>query len=200
MAPNGTISTVAGSASCNYSGDGGPATGAELCDPRAAVPTADGGFLIADAGNHVVRRVAPDGTISTVAGTGVDGYAGDGGPATDALLDAPDDLATVPDGGYLIADHDKDVIRHVSQGGTISTVAGNGAELEEPADVELLPDGGLLIADHGSHRVLHARTDGSIVDFAGTGRYGFHRRWRPGELRPSWTARTASALRRPATC
>ena len=112
--PDGTISTVAGNGTCGYNGDGGLATDAELCEPRAVAPTPDGGFLIADTGNHVVRYVDPAGEISTVAGTGVDGYDGDDGPATEALLDAPDDVAPTADGGFLIADMDKDVVRGVS--------------------------------------------------------------------------------------
>jgi hypothetical protein len=176
--PEGSIETVAGNGTCGYNGDGGLATDAELCDPRAAVPTADGGFLIADTGNHVVRYVDPLGEISTVAGTGVDGYDGDDGPATAALLDAPDDVAPTPDGGFLIADMDKDVVRGVSPGGTITTVAGGSSgpgsgELEEPADVEPLPDGGFLIADHGSNRVLRVNADGTLVDFAGNGGNGY---------------------------
>ena len=182
VSPLGTVSTVAGTGGCNYSGDGGLAILAQVKDPRAAVPTPDGGFLIADTANHVIRRVTPLGTISTVAGTGAGGYDGDGGPATEARLDAPDDVAQTADGGLLIADYAKDVIRRVSPVGTISTVAFQGsggsddedndeenpATLDEPADVELLPDGGFLIAAHAGHRVLRVRPDGVIVSFAGT--------------------------------
>ena len=187
VTPLGTIETVAGTGNSSYSGDGGDATLAELQSPRAAVPTPDGGFLIADTGNHVVRRVAPDGTISTVAGTGAPGSGGDGGPATSATLDEPDDIAPTPDGGFLIADYTAHVVREVSQQGTISTVVGDAsqpastgdgglasdARLDTPTDVEPLPDGGFLIADHDRDRLRHVRADGVIVNFAGTEQNGF---------------------------
>ena len=118
------------------------------------MPTHDGGVLIADTGNHVVRRVSPIGIISTVAGNGNSGDDGDGGPATDARLDFPDDVAPLVNGGFLVADATKDVVRKVSPNGTITTVAGDSSgpgsgALDEPADVEPLNGGGFLIVDHG---------------------------------------------------
>src|ERR1700722_6935546 len=92
------ISTVAGKGPSGFSGDGGPAAAAELNTPISVTPTSDGGFLIADQGNNRVRRVAPDGTITTIAGTGVAGFSGDGGAATQAELNAPSDAAPLPDG------------------------------------------------------------------------------------------------------
>jgi hypothetical protein len=96
VGPDGTITTVAGTDTAGFSGDGGPATAAQLDGPRDAVPTADGGVLISDTGNHRLRRVAPDGTISTVAGTGAIGTAGDGGPPTAADLGNPHGLVAAP--------------------------------------------------------------------------------------------------------
>jgi hypothetical protein len=122
--PSGIIATVAGSGTPGFSGDGGPATSARLTRPSDVEPTADGGFLIADRGNRRVRKVSAGGTIVTVAGTGVAGASGDGGPATSARLDEPTAVATMPDGGYLIADAGSDRVRAVTQGGTISTAAG----------------------------------------------------------------------------
>ena len=179
----GTITTVAGTGACAYSGDSGPATLAKLDSPRAAVPTRDEGLLIADTGNHVVRRISPLGTISTVAGTGDEGHDGDGGQATAARLDAPDDVAPTVDGGFLIADHDRDVVRKVASSGVISTAAGNGSgsgdddegssPLDQPADIEPLLEGGFLVADHGNDRVVEVPPDGAIAAFAGTGSGGF---------------------------
>src|SRR3954452_5569080 len=80
------ITTVAGNGTNGYAGDGGRAIDAQINVPSAVVPTRDGGFLIADGANHRVRRVAPDGTITTVAGNGIGGSTGDGGPATSAEL------------------------------------------------------------------------------------------------------------------
>jgi NHL repeat len=177
VSPLGTITTVAGTGNSNYSGDGLLAIIADLSAPRAAVPTRDGGFLIADTGNHVVRRVSPLGFISTVAGNGEDGDDGDGGDATDARLDTPDDVAATIDGGFLIADMERDVVRRVSPRGDISTIAGDSSgsgsgDLKEPTDVEPLPGGGFLVADHGSNRVLEVRPNGDVMSFAGSGGNG----------------------------
>src|SRR5215831_20068107 len=89
-ATTGTISTIAGSDPFgDFTGDGGPARAAALNDPSGVAIMPDGGYLIADAGNDRVRRVFPDGTIRTVAGSGSFGSEGDGGPATGASLQAP---------------------------------------------------------------------------------------------------------------
>jgi len=111
----GTFSTVAGiPGQPGFAGDGGPALAALLDHPQQAIPTSDGGMLIADTNNQRIRRVAPDGTISTVAGDGVATLAGDGGAATDASLQTPVALAPSPDGGFRIADEDNDAIRAVT--------------------------------------------------------------------------------------
>lgn len=187
VAPDGIISTVAGNGSCGYSGDNGDATAAQLKDPRAVVPVEDGGFLIADTGNRVIRQVAPNGKISTVAGTGAQGSDGDGGPAASATFGQPDDVALTGDGGFLIADYEMHVVRRVDADGTIDTVVGDSTQyassgnggpardalLDSPADVEVTPDGGFLVADHGSDVVREVRADGVIVNFAGTGNNNF---------------------------
>ncbi len=108
------------------SGDDGPATDAELNQPLDVAVTADGGFLIADTGNNVVRKVSPAGVITRVAGTGTAGNSGDDGPATDAELNQPADVAVTADGGFLIADFLNDVVRKVSPAGVITRVAGTG--------------------------------------------------------------------------
>jgi hypothetical protein len=91
VSPAGTITTVAGGGNnAGSGGDGGPATAAELQFPSGVVETADGGFLIGDANDERVRRVSPAAIITTVAGTGTQGFAGDGGPATGAQLSGPD--------------------------------------------------------------------------------------------------------------
>jgi sugar lactone lactonase YvrE len=105
--PDGTsmaITTVAGIADSGYSGDGGPATNARLFYPTAIAPAGDGGFYIADTDNHRIRRVGPDGRITTVAGNGIRRYSGDGGPATEASLYGPLGIALGGDGSLYIAD------------------------------------------------------------------------------------------------
>jgi len=110
---SGTIKTVAGTGTAGSSGDGGPATSAQLNLPVGVAATADGGFLIADQSNHRVRKVTQSGTIKTVAGTGTAGSAGDGGPATSARLNGPYGVAATADGGFLIADSNNHRVRFV---------------------------------------------------------------------------------------
>ena len=174
VAPDGVISTVAGTGAQGSGGDGGPATQAQLDEPHAVVALPDGGFLIADAGAGRVRRVSPTGTITTVAGNGTRGLAGDGGPATAAEIYDPNGVAVMPDGGFLIADGDY-VVRRVSPTGIITTVAGTGvpgsagdggpateAQLNLPYSVAVAPDGGFLIADTGNKRVRRVSPTGII--------------------------------------
>jgi sugar lactone lactonase YvrE len=110
---DGVISTVAGSGEKGHSGDGGPALEAALNDPvMIAVDERDGSLYFTDHHGHVVRRVSADGVISTVAGTGVQGFAGDCGPATEAMLDQPWGIA-IHDGVLFIADMGNNRVRMV---------------------------------------------------------------------------------------
>jgi hypothetical protein len=168
VSPDGTITTVAGNGVPGFSGDGGPATQAQLGlnSPYGVEATADGGFLIADDVNSRVRKVSPSGTITTVAGTGVRGYSGDGGPATAAALNTPTEVAATADGGFLIADWFDHRVRRVSPTGTITTLAGNGtpgfsgnggaataAQLDQPFGVAATASGGVLIGDSANNMV-----------------------------------------------
>jgi hypothetical protein len=185
ITPGGQITTVAGTGTAGYSGDGGPATSAQLSWPLDVEPTADGGFLIADLGNKRVRRVSPAGIITTVAGTGQGGSQGDGGPASSARV-SPTGVAATPDGGFLVADASAQRVRRVSAGGTITRAAGDGnpggagdggpavaAQLNTPVGVAALPDGGFLVAEYGGQRVRHVSAAGVITRVAGTGTAGF---------------------------
>ncbi len=186
ISTDGSIRTVVGTGVRGFAGDGGPATGAEIDSPRGIASAPDGSLLIADTSNQRIRRVSPDGTITTVAGSGARGFAGDGGPATAAALSNPFAVAPVPDGGFLIADTANDRVRRVWADGTITTVAGNGergfsgdggpatgASLDQPYDVAALPDGGFLIADTGNDRIRRVLPDGTITTVAGDGQAGF---------------------------
>ena len=115
----GVITRVAGTMGVAGSGgDDGPATDAQLMTPSGVAVTADGGFLIADGLNHVVRKVSPGGVITRVAGTtGTAGTGGDDGPATDAQLNSPFAVAVTADGGFLIADTFNQVVRKVEPNG-----------------------------------------------------------------------------------
>jgi len=123
----GIISTVAGGGSAVA--DGGAATDAALGQPRSVVPAADGGFVVSEAGAHRVRRVLPDGTITTVAGTGNSGDSGDGGAGTAAQLRQPSGLAVPTSGRLLIADRDNHKVRSLD----IDLLAVPPASPEEPS-------------------------------------------------------------------
>ncbi|MBV8220886.1 MAG: SMP-30/gluconolactonase/LRE family protein [Solirubrobacterales bacterium] len=185
MSPSGTITRVAGTSSAGNTGDDGPATEAQLSQPWGIAVTADGGFLVSDLINHVVRRVSAGGTITRVAGTGTAGDTGDDGPATDAQLNGPAGIAVTADGGFLIANVASSVVRKVSADGTIARVAGTGtsgnsgddgpatdAELSEPAGLAVTADGGFLITDPGAHVVRKVSAGGTITRVAGTGTSG----------------------------
>src|SRR5579859_5324075 len=124
QAASDVITTIAGTGQSGYAGDGGPATKALLSQPIRAVAAPDGGILIADEANNVVREMHPDGTISTVAGVaGAGAFGGDGGLATAAHLNQPTGVSPLPNGGFLIADRSNNRIRQVSASGIITTVA-----------------------------------------------------------------------------
>jgi sugar lactone lactonase YvrE len=175
VAANGTISTVAGNGTLGYSGDGGPATSAQLWSPDGVAVDVAGNLYIADGNNNRIRKVATNGMISTVAGNGSLGYSGDGGPATSAQMDFPWGLAVDSVGNLYIADGNNNRIRKVATNGTISTVAGNGsygysgdggpatsAELSGAYGVALDAAGNLYIADTYNCRIRKvAATSGS---------------------------------------
>lgn len=163
---DGTISTVAGNGTNGYSGDGGPATAAQLEGPTRLRRGADGALLICDTRNHAIRRVDRDGIISTIAGDGTPGYSGDGRPAIAARLNSPYDIALAPEGALLIADTGNNVIRRIDRDGVITTVVGKGTagyagdeadaaacELDGPSGVTIAPDGSLWISDTFNNRV-----------------------------------------------
>src|SRR3954454_21496858 len=120
----GTITTVAGTGTIGTSGDGGPATQAYIGSDVGVTALPDGSYLIAHQASPSVRRVMPDGTITTIAGNGTAGYTGDGGPATSAQLDGVSIAVPTADGGYLVADPNNNAVRRVGPDGVISTVAG----------------------------------------------------------------------------
>lgn len=118
----GIISTVAGTGTAGFSGDGGPAVSAELNGPTTVAVLPHGGFLIAEQQGNRIRRVDAHGRIATVAGTGRAGSGGDGGPATRAPLTSPSGLAALPSGGFLVREAER--VRRVDPRGLIRTVAG----------------------------------------------------------------------------
>ncbi len=186
VSTSGTITTVAGTGTPGFSGDGGPATDAQLASPNGVAVDAAGNLYIADFGNSRVRKVGTSGTITTIAGTGSFGFSGDGGPATDAQLADPRGVAVDAAGNVYIADYYNIRVRKVSTSGTITTVAGNGtlgfsgdggpatsAGLRYPTGVAVDAAGNLFIADSNNHRVRKVSTTGTITTVAGNDSPGF---------------------------
>ncbi|MCS7460764.1 S-layer homology domain-containing protein [Paenibacillus doosanensis] len=183
---SGTISTVAGTGSAGFSGDGGPATAAELNYPMGVAVDNSGNLYISDTVNCRIRKVDASGTISTVAGTGVFGYSGDGGSAISAKLSYPSGMTTDKDGNVYFVDQSNHRIRKIDASGTISTVAGTGiagdsgdggsaasAELRSPTGVALDDSGNLYIADFTNNRIRKVDRSGIISTVAGTGSVGY---------------------------
>src|SRR5262249_26457853 len=124
---DGIVTTFAGSGQVGGGGDGGPATNATMNAPSGIALDSAGNVYIADTNNHRVRKVSPAGGSSGVAGTGVEGFGGDGGPAVGAQLDTPVGLATDAAGALYIADAGNNRVRKVNPTtGVITTVAGGG--------------------------------------------------------------------------
>ena len=179
-----TVSTFAGTGSKGFSGDGGPADKAQLNNPFAVARGPDGFIYICDVDNHRVRRVAKDGTISTFAGNGKKAYAGDGGPAIQASLNQPYELAWDTAGNLYFVEIGNHVVRKVdAKTGTISTVAGTGksgfsgdagpatnAQMSAPHSLAFDPQGDILVCDILNHRVRKIDMKaGTISTWAGNG-------------------------------
>ncbi|MGA1984234.1 MAG: Ig-like domain repeat protein [Acidobacteriaceae bacterium] len=128
----GIITTVAGTGTAGFSGDGGPATSGQLNNPWGIALGSDGSLYIADLSNNRIRKVSPSGTLSTLAGNGGNGFAGDNGPATAALLNVPAGVAVDVAGNVFIADSGNSLVREVDANtGVISTHSGNQTGLSD---------------------------------------------------------------------
>jgi len=189
--PDGMITSVAGNGIPGYSGDGGPATGAQLNSPFGVAVDAAGNLYIGDDGNNRVRKVSINGIITTIAGNGVAGYSGDGGLAITAQLYGPMSVAVDTAGNVYIADAANSRIRKVSTGGIITTIAGKGgyafsgdggaainAEFSFPVGVAVDGAGNVYVADSCaidlcSYRIRKISVAGIITTIAGNGGGGF---------------------------
>ncbi|MDE1162457.1 MAG: Ig-like domain repeat protein [Acidobacteriaceae bacterium] len=183
---SGVIRTVAGTGVGGFAGDGGVATAARLRSPQALAVRADGSLLIADTGNQRVRLLDASGLISTFAGTGEQGFSGDGGLATAALLDTPAGVAVFGDGRVVIADSRNHRLRVVDAAGVITAFAGTGvrgfsgdgdaavsAKLFLPRGVVVLADGTTVVfADSNNQRVRAVPASGVISTLVASGVQG----------------------------
>ena len=183
---NGTITTFAGTGASGYSGDGSLATSAQLKNPSSVYFDLVGNLYIADSSNYRVRKVSTNGTITTIAGTGVAGDSGDGGLATAAQLDFPFGMTLDLAGNLYITDFVRHRIRKVNTNGIITTIAGTGvagdsgdegpatsAQINNPSSVCFDSAGNLYIADRSNNRIRKVDTNGTITTFAGTGAPGY---------------------------
>ena len=177
-----TLDTLAGDHDAGDAAEGDPAVGRTLDQPVAVAVDARGRVHIADRNNHRVRRIELDGSLVTVAGRGVAGAGGDGGPATQAALNQPSALAFDEQGRLLIADRGNHRIRRVEADGRIISIAGTGvpglavdgqaaaeAPLRDPSGVAVNRYGYVFIADRGNDRVWAIQPDGRILLHAGGG-------------------------------
>jgi sugar lactone lactonase YvrE len=184
LQPGSTATTIAGSGK-----DGNAAQGAAVASPlgfpRGMAYDASGALLLTDSKNHVIVQIRPDGTLTVVAGTGRQGYTGDGGLATAAEFNAPESVIADTAGNVYIADTGNHRIRKVDPSGNVSTIVGTGApgnagdngpataaQLRQPRGLALDTNGNLYIADTGNHRIRELRTDGTLIAIAGTGAEG----------------------------
>ena len=182
-----TINTIAGSGiTGGYGGDGGLATLASLNDPSGVVKDAAGNVYFADMVNNRIRKIGTTGVVTTIAGTGIAGYSGDGGPAVTAKINGPSGMAIDAAGNLYFADVYNHAIRKINVAGNISTLAGTGtagffgdggpaiiAQLDSPRAVYVSAASTIYIADAGNERIRTINLAGNIGTLAGNGTAGF---------------------------
>jgi sugar lactone lactonase YvrE len=186
ISPSGNITRVAGTGRRGFSGDGGPATEAELGWVYDLDVDSFGNVYIADFDNNRIRRVDTAGVITTIAGTGRPGVSGDGGLATAAQLDGPNGVFVDAGGNVYLAQSRNAVIRRIDADGVITTIAGTGqmgytgdgglateARLDSPEHVAVDAEGNIYIEDTGNHCVRKVGADGIITTIVGVCETGF---------------------------
>ena len=183
---NGIMTTLAGTGVAGFSGDGGPAQMAQVNQPLGVCVDSASNVYVNENGNKRVRRISPNGVITTVAGSGSATHSGDGGPATSAGFVIPIRCATDRNGNLYIVDQGAHRVRKVDPSGTISTYAGTGtigfsgdggpavsAALNNPTALATDASGNLYITDQSNHRIRRVNTSGVIQTVAGTGNPAF---------------------------
>ncbi len=186
-APAATVATVAGTGVKGFSGDGGPATAAQINDPFGVIRGPDGALWFCEYGGQRIRRIARDGRISTFAGSGATGYSGDGGPALQAAFNQPHEIRFDRAGHLFVVDMRNHAVRRIdAKTGLITTVAGNGtagysgdggpataAQLNQPHSIQFDPAGFLYICDIRNNVIRRVDPQSGVIStFAGTGQAG----------------------------
>lgn len=182
-----TIETVAGTGEQGFSGDGGPARFAKLDNPFGVIRGPDHAIWFCEYTGQRIRRILPNGTIQTIAGSGKKGYTGDGGPALEATFNLPHEIRFDKKGDLYVVDMSNHAVRKIDlRSGIITTIAGTGvpgysgdgglaiqAQLKQPHSIQFGPDGNLYICDIGNHAIRKIEMkSGLITTFAGTGKPG----------------------------
>lgn len=183
---SGIITTIAGTGTPGYSGDGGQATAAKINHAGQIIVNGAGTIFFADSYNNCIRKIDTSGVISTIAGNGIGGFSGDGGPATTCQLNNPLGLVFDNGGNMYVADYNNNRIRKISTAGIISTYGGTGvagysgdgvqatsSKLNHPNALIIDTSGNLYITDNANHRIRKINTSGIIITVAGDGIGGF---------------------------
>jgi hypothetical protein len=186
VSTSGVITRVAGNGGNGYAGDGGQATAAKLYYPAGLTIDGYGNLYIADNANSVIRKVTPSGIISTVAGSNIPGYTGDGGAATAARINAPKGVHADGAGNLYITDLGTQVVRKVDVAGIITTIAGNGiagysgdggaataARLNNPVGITTDASGNVYFTEQGNFIVRKINASGIISTIAGNHTHGY---------------------------
>jgi hypothetical protein len=181
----GIISTFAGTGVSGFSGDGSLASSAQISWPIGIAVDLIGNVYFSDYANQRIRKINTSGIITTIAGTGVAGFSGDGGPAINSQISTPMKLALDVLGNLFIADYNNCRVRKINTSGIITTVAGTGtcgfggdgglainAQLSGPTGLAIDGSGNLYIGDYNANKVRKVDPSGIISTFAGTGVYG----------------------------
>ncbi|MGE0761880.1 MAG: PKD domain-containing protein [Bdellovibrionales bacterium] len=184
LSPLGVLSTIAGTGAAGFGGDRGPAAAALLNFPRGVFMTTEGRLLIADSGNHRIRQIDVNGIMTTIAGTGVAGNGGNGGPALNAQLSAPYAVAMLPGTDIFISDAGGHSIKRLDSGGVLTRAVGTGVAgalrengsaattlLDTPTGLSFGPDGNMVIADRGNRRIRLVTSEGLIRTISGNGQF-----------------------------
>ncbi len=182
----GIISTIAGNGVAGFSGDGTSAASAQINLPQGITSDDSGNIYFADRANNRIRKISSNGIISTYAGTGIEGFSGDGSAATSAQINYPIHPTIDQNGNLFFCDAVNQRVRKIDANGIISTIAGNGiagftgdganaasAQINSPQGLEIDSQGNLYIADNANNRIRKINSNGIISTIAGNGVAGF---------------------------